>query len=188
MRSSTRPQRLFNEERHERLCAFTHVKVGWFFVAYSVLNVFSSWRGLEKPILAPNLFELPFYVLVVVFYTPAFFLVFRCFTERFVIGIAPLHIAMAVVSWFVPGFFDPHARLVGRIFLVLWILAFLVSLSMPVRALRNPAIMPVDEIPEIASKAKFIWVAIIVISSLLIVALGYFVPSMFDALGHFPAQ
>jgi hypothetical protein len=178
MDRSIRFEKLSNEQRHERFwCAFTHVPVAWFFVALCAFEVFSSWRALEKPISGPNLFQLPFYILVVVFYTPVFFLVLRCFAERFVIGIAALHIAMAVLSWFVPGFLDPHAGLVGRIFLVMWVLAFLMSLSMPVQALRNPAITPVDDMPDTASKARFIWVLIFVVASLLLIALGYFIPS-----------
>ncbi len=178
-------ERLSKEQRHERYCcAFTHVKVAWFFVVFSGYELFLSWRALERPISTPSLFELPFYILVVVFYTPAFFQVLlRCFAERFVMGVAVLHIAMAATSWFLPGFFDPHTGLVSRSFLGLWLLAFLLSLRVPFQALRNPA--PVDEMPEIASKARFIWVAIIVIASLLIVALGYFAPSVFEALGYF---
>ena len=83
---------------------------------------------MENPISAPDLFQLPFYILVVVFYTPVFFLVLRCLAERFVIGIAALHIAVAVVSWFLPGFLDRHTGLVGRIFLALWVIGFLLSL------------------------------------------------------------
>ena len=191
MHPSSIAERLSKQQRHERYCcAFTHVKIAWFFVVFSGIEVFSSWRALGKPISAPKLFDLPFYILVVVFYTPAFFWVLlRCFAERFVMGISVLHMTMAVISSFLPGVFDPHAGLVSRSFLGLWLLAFLLSLRMPFQALRNPAITPADEIPEIAGKARFIWVAIIVITSFLRVALGYFAPSVFDALTPFiPSQ
>jgi hypothetical protein len=133
---------------------------------------------LDKPISTPDLFNLPFYILVVVFYTPAFFWVLlRCFAERLVMGISVLHMAMAVVSWFLPGFFDPYAGLISRSFLALWLFAFLLSLRMPFQALRNPAITNVDETPEIASRLRFIWVGVILIVSFVIVVLGYFIPS-----------
>src|SRR5262245_36315785 len=125
-------ERLSKEQRHERYCcAFTHAKVAWFFVVFSGYEMFSSWRALDRPISAPKLFELPFYILVVVFYTPAFFQVLlRCFAERFVMGIGVLGIAMAAISWFLPGVFDPHAGFVSRCFLGLSLLAFLLSLRM----------------------------------------------------------
>ena len=133
---------------------------------------------MDKPISAPDLSHLPFYILVVVFYTPAFFWVLlRCFSERFLMSIGVLHIAMAAVSWFLPGFFDTNMRWISRSFLGLWLLAFLLTLRMPFHALRNPAIADVDETPEIANRARFIWLAVILIVSFVIVVLGYFTPS-----------
>ena len=130
-------ERPSNEQRHERICAFNHVWVAWLFVTFCAWAVFVSWKSVDRPISPPTALELPFYILAVVVYTPAFFMILRCFQERFVISIAVVHTAMAVVSWFMPTLFNPVAHLLGRVFLVLWVLAFLMTLSMPVHALRK---------------------------------------------------
>jgi hypothetical protein len=117
------PEKITNEQRHERFwCGFTHARVAWIFVAFCGWEVFLNWKGLDKPILPPKVVELPFYILIVVVYAPLFWMILRCFTERFVIGIATVHMAISVVSWFVPSLFvaslyNPVTVLVRRSFL-----------------------------------------------------------------------
>jgi hypothetical protein len=138
------PEKLTNEQIHERFwCGFTHIRVAWAFVAFCGWEVFLNWRELHKPISRPDTIELAFYVLVVVVYAPIFWMVLRCFTERLVIGIATVHMAITVFSRFVPSHFvpslvNPVTVSIHRAFLILWIIAFLFSLNMPVQAARHP--------------------------------------------------
>ena len=171
------PEKLSNEQRHERFwCGFTHIRVAWFFVAFCALMVFSSWRALDKPISRPSITELPFYILMVAFYAPVFLMVFRCFSERFVVGIAAVHTAMAVVSWFVPTLFNSVTHLVGRVFFALWALAFLMTLNMPVQSIRNPYVQP--EKGDTGMKKRNVLILFsIIVASLLLGALMYFIPS-----------
>src|SRR5579863_6397871 len=135
------PEKLSNEQKHERIyCAFTHRRIAWSFVALCAVEVFVSWRGLDKPIARPSLFELSFYILLVAVYAPMSIMVLRCFSERFVVGVCTAVFVKAVAYFFAPILFNPVTGLVGRAFLVLWVLAFLVSLNMLVQALRNPRI------------------------------------------------
>jgi hypothetical protein len=168
--------KLSNEQRHERLCAFTHVRVAWFFVALCALQVYSSWKALGRPISRPaSLFDLFFYVLVVVVYAPIFLMIFRCFSERFIIVIATVHIAMAVVSWFATGLFGPFTDLISWAFFALWITALVLSLNMLIQAIRNPYVEPEGDERSRANKGLLILGAVIVIALLLGAAL-YWIP------------
>ncbi len=144
------PEKILNEQQHERFwCAFTHPRVAWFFVVFCGLEVFLSWKGLDKPFSRPSLVEIPFYILVVAVYAPIFWMVLRCFTERFVITIATVDTAITVVSWLLPTPLNPVAGLFRRAFFVLWGLAFLMSLNMPIQSVRHPYI----ELEKIETKA-----------------------------------
>jgi hypothetical protein len=169
-------KKLSNEQRHERIfCAFTHRRIAWFFIVVCALEVFLSWRTLDKPISRPSLLGLPFYILVFVVYTPIFMGIFRCSSERFVIGIGIVPVAIAAISWFAPTLFNPVAFLVGRVFLVLWVLAFLLSLNMAVQSVRNPNVEPDNGDREMKKRELLILSAVIVVS-LLLGTLLYFVP------------
>ena len=82
---------------------------------------------------------------------------------------------MAVVSWFVPTLFNPVTGFVGRVFFALWVLAFLMSLSMPIQSLRNPYVEPEKGDTALEKRRLLIMSAAIVILFLL-GALLYFVP------------
>jgi hypothetical protein len=174
---SRMPAKLSNQLRHERLCAFTHVRVAWFFVALCALEVYSSWKALGRPISPPaSLFDLLFYVLVVVVYAPIFLMIFRCFSESFIIVIATVHIAMAVVSWFAPGLFDPYKNLIGWAFVALWITGLVLSLNMAVQAIRNPFMAPEGDEASSPKKGLLILGAVIVIAFIVGLTL-YWIPS-----------
>lgn len=169
-------RKLSNEQRHERFrCAFTHIRVAWVFVAYSAWAVFLSWKSLDKPISRPSLFELPFYILIVVVYAPIFWMVLRCFTERFVVGIATVQLAIAVVSWFLPTLLNPVTGLVRRAFLVLWSLAFVMSLNMPVQSVRYPHV-EIETVDTRMRNRRFLTLCAAIATALLLGALLYFVP------------
>lgn len=167
--------RLSNEERHERFwCAFTHVRVAWIFVVYCAWEVFLSWKGLDKPISRPSLVELPFYILIVVVYAPIFWMVLRCFAERFVVGIATVHMAVAIAFWFAPTFLNPVAGLVRRTFFVLWCLAFLMTLNMPVQSVRHPYV-EIEKINTRVENRRLLNLCALAATMLLLGALLYFV-------------
>ena len=174
-------EKLSNEQRHERFwCAFTHIRVAWFFVAFCALQVFNSWRALDKPISRPHLTELPFNVLIILIYAPILWMVLRCFTERFVIGIATVHMAISVVSWFAPGLlvaslFNPATVLVRRVFFALWIVAFLLSLNMPLQSARHPYI-ELDKIPSGVGNRGLLILGGIMLTAIVLGALLYFIP------------
>jgi hypothetical protein len=138
------PEKLTNEQKHERFwCGFTHIRVAWAFVAFCGWEVFLNWRELDNPVSRPGAIEVAFYVLFVAVYAPILWMVLRCFTERLVIEIATVHMAIAIFSrfapsLFVPSLFNPVTVSVHRAFLILWIIAFLFSLHMSVQAVRHP--------------------------------------------------
>lgn len=146
------PEKISNEQQHERFwCAFTHTRVAWVFVIFCGWEVFLSWKGLDKPFSRPSLVvEIPFYILIVAVYAPIFWMVLRCFRGRFVIAIATVDTAITVVYWFLPTLLNPVAGLFRRAFLVLWGLAFLMSLNMPIQSVRHPYI----ELEKTETKAR----------------------------------
>ena len=175
------PEKLSNDQKHQRSwCAFTHIRIAWIFVGFCAVEVFLSWKSLDKPISRPSLVELPFYILIVLVYAPIFWMVLRCFTERFVIGIATVHMAIAVFSWFVPSLFapslfNPVTISIRRTFLVLWIVAFLLSLNMPVQAVRHPYVQ-LEEISSSAGNQGLLILCAVLLTGIVLGALLYFVP------------
>jgi len=141
------PEKLSNAQKHERMyCAFTHRRIAWSFATLCALEFFVTWRGLDKPVLRDGLFELLYYILLIVVCALMLMRVLRCFSERFVVGVCTLVFAKAVVLWFAPTRFNPVMGLIERAFLVLWAIALVMSLNMLVRAVRNPHIGP-DQLP-----------------------------------------
>jgi hypothetical protein len=175
------PEKLTNEQKHERFwCSFTHIRVAWAFVAFSGWAVFLNWRELDKPISRPDTIELGFYVLFVLVYAPMLWMVLRCYTERLVIGIATVHMAITIFSWFAPKFFapslfNPVTVSIRRAFLVLWIVAFLLSLNMPVQAVQHPYVQLEGIRPSVGNRRLLILCAILAIG-IVLGALLYFVP------------
>jgi hypothetical protein len=134
-----------------------------------------SWRGLDKPISRPDVIELPFYILGVVVYAPLFWMILRCFTERLVIGIAMVDRAISVVSWFVPSLFNPVTVFVSRASFALWIVAFLLSLKMPVQSARHPYVQ-LEEIPSSVGNRRLLILCAVIVTAIVLGALIYFVP------------
>ncbi len=170
------PEKISNEQQHERFwCAFTHTRVAWFFVAFCGWEVFLSWKGLDKPLSRPSLVEIPFYILAVAVYAPIFWMVLRCITERFVIAIATVHTAITVVSWLLPTLLNPVAGLFRRAFLVLWCLAFLMSLNMPIQSVRHPYI-ELEKTETKARNQRLLILGAACVIALVLGALLYFMP------------
>ena len=175
------PEKLTNEQRHERFwCGFTHIRVAWAFVAFCAWSVFLNWRELDKPISRPDTIELAFYVLFVMVYAPILWMVLRCFTERLVIGIATVHMAITVFSrfvpsLFVPSLFNPVTVSIHRASLILWIIAFLLSLNMPVQAVRHPYVQ-LDIISSSVGNRRLLILCAVLVTGIVVGALLYFVP------------
>src|SRR5579859_3634484 len=170
------PEKISKEQQHERFwCAFTHTRVALFFVVFCGWEVFLSWKGLDKPLSRPSLFEIPFYILVVAVYTPIFWMIFRCFTERFVIAVGTVDLAIAVVSWLLPTLLNPVAGLFRRAFLVLWGLAFLMSLNMSIQSVRHPYI-ELDKMETKPGNQRLLILGVVCAIALALGALLYFIP------------
>jgi hypothetical protein len=158
------PEKLSNNQKHERMyCAYTHWRIALSFATLCALEVFVTWKSLDKPVLRDGLFELSYYILLIVVCAPMLMTVLRCFSERFVIGVGTLVLAKAVVSWFAPTFFNPVMGLVERAFLVLWAIALVMSLNMIVQAVRDPYIGPDNGDAAGATRVPIIMGAFVVI-------------------------
>ena len=174
-------EKLTNEQRHERFwCGFTHIRVAWLFVAFCAWAVFLNWRELNKPTPRPETIELAFYVLFILVYAPILWMVLRCFAERFVIGIATVHMAITVFSrlvprLFVPSLFNPVTVSIHWVFLILWIIAFSLCLNMPIQAIRHPYIH-IEETPSNVGNRRMLILSAVVVTAIVLGALLYFVP------------
>jgi hypothetical protein len=175
------PEKLTKEQQHERIwCGFTHIRVAWIFVAFCGLQVFMSWKDLDKPISRPDTIELAFYVLFVVVYVPLFWMILRCLTERFVIGIAAVDMAITVFSRFAPSLFvaslfNSVTVLVHRTFFALWIVAFLLSLNMPVQSMQHQYVN-LKNLETRAENRGLLILGGVIATALRVGALLYFVP------------
>jgi hypothetical protein len=100
--------------------------------------------------------------------------IFTCLRERLVLGLFTIRIVIGLISRFVPSLINPVAGPVRYAFLVLWILASLVTLSMFIDAVRTPHV----EIEERDTKPKgrLLVLCVIIAAALLLGALCYIVP------------
>jgi hypothetical protein len=126
------------EEIHARICAVRNVRSALFLVGFFTLEVFQSWRALGKPFLQHNLYDLLFRIVLLTVAFPVLLKISRCVPERFILGILTIRFVTGWVIEFAPNLVEPVASLVRQCNLVLWILAFLTSLTMLVSSLSNP--------------------------------------------------
>ena len=91
------------------------------------------------------------------------------------VGIATVHMAIAVVSWFLPTLLNPVAGLVRRAFFVLWGLAFLMSLNMPVQSVRHPYV-EIEKVHARVQNRGLLILCAVIATALLFGVLLYFVP------------
>jgi len=102
-------------------------------------------------------------------------MIFRCFTERFVIAVGTVDLAIAVVSWLLPTLLNPVAGLFRWAFLVLWGLAFLMSLNMPIQSVRHPYI-ELEKIETKAGNQRLLILGAVCAIALALGVLLYFIP------------
>jgi hypothetical protein len=108
-------------------------------VGFFALEAFLSWRALGKPFLEHNLYDLFFQIFLwVVVLFPVLVNISRCVPERFILGIVIFRFVTGWVIEFAPNLVEPVAGLVRQCNLVLWSLAFLISVTMLVSSLSKP--------------------------------------------------
>lgn len=108
---------------------------------------------------------------------------FTCFWERFVIGVGILTFLHALIQGvgFGPTILTPTLYLLRQAFLALWVLAFLVSLSMLVRSAWNPNVEP-DKGDTMTVKRHLLRLLIfsgVIVITLLLAAFLYFTATLF---------
>jgi hypothetical protein len=125
-------------EMHARICAVRNVRIALFLVGFFTLEVFLSWKALGKPFLDHNLYDLIFRIVLLIAVFPVLLNICRCVPERFILGIVTIRFVTGWVIELAPNLVEPVAGLVRQCNLMLWILAFLTSLTMLVSSLSNP--------------------------------------------------
>jgi hypothetical protein len=120
-----------NEEAHARYCAIKRTRIALCFVAVCLLMLYLNWRDLGKPYSRASTYDL-FWEVVSIAACYELLMVFRCLRERIVVGLLMLIAIRVVVSRFVPALQNEFASPLRYIFLMLWTLALLTSLSMVV--------------------------------------------------------
>jgi hypothetical protein len=160
------------EEVHAHFCAVRNWRTALLFAACCALLVIVSWKTTGKAPSKHSYFDIPFNVLTILI-LGRWPVVFRCFRERFVLGLVLVSQVKWLVSWFVPTL--GVAVLARQMFRVLWVLAFLMSLSMLVQSARNPYVEP-EEGDTMKVKRGMLIMGAVIVTALLLSALLYFVP------------
>ena len=132
------PQGQPDVEMHARICPVRNIRIAVFLAGFFTLEIFLSWRALGKPFLEHNLFDLLFRIVIFSALFPVLLKISRCVPERIILGIIMIRFVTGWAIEFAPNLVEPVADLVRQCNLVLWILAFLISLTMLVSSLSNP--------------------------------------------------
>jgi hypothetical protein len=126
-----------DEEFHARYCAVRNGRIALLFVAFLAIEVFVSWRALDKPFRRPPLFELPFYIVTVAIGL-RWLGMFRCVLERLVLGLSLINFVAGIVSAYIPAIgMSSFAELIRSSKLSLWVFVLIVSLGMLVLSARR---------------------------------------------------
>src|SRR5712692_7238485 len=123
------PQGEPEEGIHARICAVRNVRSAVFLVGFFAVELFLSWRALGKPFVEHNLYDLLFRIVLSIVLFPILWKICRCVPERFLLGIVMIRFVTGWVFEYAPNLVDPFAGLIRQCNLVLWILAFLTSLT-----------------------------------------------------------
>jgi len=164
-----------SEQFHARLCAVGNRRTALLFATACAVLVIASWRtlALYKAASRPDYFVIPFNLLTI-FIFGRLIVLFKCLRERFVFGLALIGQLRWLASWFAPALRNP-APWLRRLEFVLWVLAFLMSLSMVVQAVRNPRIEAERSDGMALMRGGLILLAVVV-TMLLLGALVYWLP------------
>jgi hypothetical protein len=124
------------EQVHARVCSTRNIWSALFFVAFCALEAFLSWRGLGKAYpersFYGRLFDYFGYVATIAI-CARLLMIFRCFQERFVLGLliavfVRVLVAESMPALFIPSVFNRVPHLVGQVFFMLWVVALLISI------------------------------------------------------------
>src|SRR5579863_1440085 len=126
-----------NEEYHRRYCALTNTRAALVLVLCLAVVVFVGWNGLGKPLQQVSVIELPLYIFVEALFVICL-VIFRCFRERLIMGLAMVSLVIGGASGFVPVRVGPFADLIKYGEFGLWTFALLISLSALITSARRP--------------------------------------------------
>jgi hypothetical protein len=124
-------------DEHARLCAVRNVGISLYFVAACLLMVYINWRDLGKPYHKLSNYYL-FWMVISVLVICQSFGTFRCFRERFILGLGLLVFLREVLSWLAPRMLIQFASSIRQAFLLLWIIGLLTSFTMFASAAFKP--------------------------------------------------
>jgi hypothetical protein len=163
-----------NEEYHRRYCALTNTRAALVLVLCLAVIAFVSWIGLRKPVQQVSVIELPLYIIVEILLVKCL-IIFRCFRERLIVGLAMVSLAIGSSSGFIPARIGPLPELIKYGKFGLWTFALLISLSALVGSVRRPDV-PGEEGVAVFTSRGLLVLSIILVTALLVGALMYFVP------------
>jgi hypothetical protein len=128
-----------SSDYHQRYCALRNRKASLIFFAYCLFEVLIRWHSLGRgQEIEPR--SVIFYIAVVAVIAALGDLVvaLKCFRERLVLAIAIVSFVFVLLKGVLHSLITAVGGTVGRVFLIVWIIAMLVSLSMVVSAYRGP--------------------------------------------------
>jgi prepilin signal peptidase PulO-like enzyme (type II secretory pathway) len=136
-------RKLSEQEGHARDCPAKNAKSALFLVVSFSVFAFLGWKGLQKPLALPSLFELIFVVVLAAATLVTWLVRFTCFRERLLLVLFIASLVIGQVARFLPSsVFSSHAETVKSGKLVLSLLGLIVSLSMLVQPVANPHSRP----------------------------------------------
>jgi hypothetical protein len=163
-----------NEEYHQQYCIVKNARSALVLVLCLALVVFASWRALRTPMQEVRVIELPLYVLVAAIFVKCL-VIFRCFRERLIVGLAMVSLAIGGASGLFPVRVGPFADLIKYGKFGLWTVALLISLSALVDSARRPHVPGEGGVAVLSSRGLLVW-GVVLATALLLGALMYFVP------------
>jgi hypothetical protein len=115
---------------HERLCANRNLPMALIVVVFCGMELVLSWRSLGRssPVEHDKLFFLGPVIGIAVL--AMLFAEFKCIRERLVLALAMIRFATGLVSNLAPGLVNPTSKLLKGSYLLLWIIATVISISM----------------------------------------------------------
>jgi hypothetical protein len=127
-----------DEKSHELICAGRNVRIALFLVGFFALQIFLSWRVLGRPFSEHSLYALLFRIFLSILVFPVLLDLFKCVPERFILAIVTIRIVTGWAVEFAPNSFQSAAGSIRQANLLLWVLAFLVSIAMLISSLSRP--------------------------------------------------
>ena len=165
---------LSKEKYHGQYCIITNPRTALVLVLSLALVVCVSWNGLRKPIQHIRVLELLLYVLVAAIFVKCL-VIFRCFRERLIVGLALTSLAIGGASGLVPVGGGAFADLIKYGKCGLWTFALLISISALISSARRPYV-PDKKAVTVSPSRGLLVLSIVLVIALLLGALMYFIP------------